>query len=295
MKSIKPRIIVYDDDLSMRDLYKNIFEKALDATVLSANTAEMALREAIHSPPDLFISDIYHPGITGVQMTKELRGHRKTKGTTIWIISGNAHTVAGVQVLNEGADVVLSKPFRIDDILDRAVRLFEFSKSRDLMLIDAGIEGPDLDYKQAIDVSSNSGRANLAKDIIGFANFGGGTIIVGIKESPKGSFSKIGIALGEFEKYEVTNLNKAITDYIDPGHYISSRIVNAGNKAYVIIEVPPANSVPLLARKENLSANLMTGRIYTRNSCAETTEAKRSEDIRQILDRVTEARRIQRI
>ena len=48
-------------------------------------------------------------------------------------------------------------------------------------------EGPRLDYKQEIDLSTPSKRRELAKDIVSFANEIGGTLVYGVPESRTGS------------------------------------------------------------------------------------------------------------
>ena len=44
-------------------------------------------------------------------------------------------------------------------------------------------EGPRLDYKQEIDLATQSKKRELAKDIVSFANEVGGTLIYGVPEA----------------------------------------------------------------------------------------------------------------
>jgi predicted HTH transcriptional regulator len=141
------------------------------------------------------------------------------------------------------ADEIFCKPVRLERLIEKAEKIFK-STNKDAALLNLGCEAPDLDYKSDIDLKSKEGRASFAKDVIAFANNGGGHIIVGVSEPKKGLFEKTGVTEAEAEKFEVTNINKAIA--------------------------------------ENADARLFLGRIYIRTSSAETKEVTRSEELRKI-------------
>jgi len=56
-------------------------------------------------------------------------------------------------------------------------------------LINTGYELPELDYKEKFDDTTGSWM-ELAKDVYGMANYGGGFVVLGVKD---GSFEVIGL------------------------------------------------------------------------------------------------------
>ena len=115
-------------------------------------------------------------------------------------------------------------------------------------------------------------------------------MVIGVAETADGRFDKRGLASLQIKHFETGDLNKAVFDYVDPSHHISARTIREHSKEFVVITIPSAESTLLFARKENPAAGLMQGRIYIRNSCAESTEAKRAEDVREIIERIVRFR-----
>ena len=276
----EPKMIVIDDDRRLLSLYKRIFD-AFSVKVYFTQNSKDAIRVAMYSKPDIFMTDLIHPGVNGFKMIKDFRKNKYTKEMSIWVVSGSLDTMSQDELRELDADEIFCKPVRLERLIEKAEKIFK-STNKDAALLNLGCEAPDLDYKSDIDLKSKEGRASFAKDVIAFANNGGGHIIVGVSEPKKGLFEKTGVTEAEAEKFEVTNINKAIADYIEPQHHISSRRVYEGRKCFHFISIPGVTVEPLLARKENADARLFLGRIYIRTSSAETKEVTRSEELRKI-------------
>jgi len=277
------RVIVMEDDDKMLSFYRRIFGQFPVRAYCTTNPEE-ALRVAFYSPPDIFITDLNHPGIDGLSMIKTLRANEDTKGIEIWVVSGGLNKVGKRELDKLHVNRLVSKPFNWADLIESIEKVLK-SKKGDVALLNLGGESPDIDYKSDIDLETKEGRASFAKDVIAFANYGGGKIIVGVSEPKKGFFKKVGVSEVKVEKFEVTNLNKAIADYIDPTHHISIKRIYEGEKCFQLISIPGAMGTPLLARKENVKAGLFVGRFYTRTTSAETKEVTRGEELRKIVER----------
>jgi hypothetical protein len=221
-----------------------------------------------------------------LELSRRLRKNKATKNINIWLISGNADNIEGNKLAKSGADLICPKPCSIEYLIKNAKKIFDSrSLSSERIMLNIGVESPEFDYKRCIDFTSKDCRAAFAKDVSGFANYGGGDIIIGVDEPEKGNFVKIGIAESDIGRYEVTDLNKSISEYLDPPHHISSRIFVEGGKHFVLVKIPGVQSIPILAKKENASAKLFLGRIYIRTSCAETKEITCSDELRTFLSR----------
>ena len=294
MSRSRPLIVFTDDDETLLGLIKHLLKVGTGAEVFATTDSQEALRRALADPPDLFITDLVKPGMDGLALIRALRADERTRGVLILVVSGNARKEVGLQATDIGADTVLSKPCRAVDLLTRVNRLLHRPHIDAVgLLIDRGVETPDLDFKEAPDLHTKDGCASLAKDVIGLANCGGGKVVFGVAEVASGRFRVVGCSRESLDQLEVTTLNKAIREYIDPSHHVSPRRIERSGLQLVVVDVPPADVVPLLARKQNDHVQLFPGRMYTRTSAAETAEARRPEEVRGILDRIVEARRTQ--
>lgn len=54
-------------------------------------------------------------------------------------------------------------------------------------------ETAEIDFKATLDTGKESDFANIAKDIFAMANYGGGYLIIGFKETETGSYEPIGL------------------------------------------------------------------------------------------------------
>jgi two-component system response regulator PilR (NtrC family) len=106
-----PRILVVDDERSMRELLAIVLRREGYEVLLSENgRAAIALLE--REPVDLLISDIKMPDLSGVEV---LRAAKKIDQDILGImITAFASTETAVEAMRLGACDYLSKPFDID-------------------------------------------------------------------------------------------------------------------------------------------------------------------------------------
>lgn len=276
------RMIVVDDDWRLLSIYKRFFS-TFPIRLFCTTSHKLAMEVAFYSPPNVFMTDLINPEINGRDVIATLRAHKDTKDIRIWLVSGYVGSLPKKEKDTLDADVMLEKPCRWENLAEIMQREFK-SKNKDIALLNVGVESPDLDYKEDIDLENRDSRASFAKDVIAFANYGGGNIIVGVAEPRKGVFERVGISEEKSEKLEVTSLNKAIQDYIEPVFHISSRRLCFERKCFQLISIPGVRGGPVLARKENLRAKLFLARVYTRTNAAESKEVVRGEELRRLLD-----------
>ena len=109
------RILVIDDEPQItRVLRASLSAQGYD--VRTANDPEEALRVFKDWPPDLVITDLMMPGMSGVEVTRAIRSH----GTTpVLVLSVREHERSKVEALDAGADDYVTKPFGIQELLAR--------------------------------------------------------------------------------------------------------------------------------------------------------------------------------
>lgn len=120
--------------------------------------------------------------------------------------------------------------------LDVVVVDFLLSKKR---------ETSELDFKYKIDISKNSDFAKIAKHIFAMANYGGGYLLIGFKETQKGTVESIGLPSNFHidqanlqEKFNAYSNTPIVLDY----HEVE-KILNSESRKFGIIYVPPSSNV----------------------------------------------------
>lgn len=109
------RILVVDDELQItRVLRASLMAQRYD--VRTANDPEEGLRLFAEWQPDLVITDLMMPGISGVELCQEIR--RKSR-TPIIVLSVRDQERSKVEALDAGADDYVTKPFGIRELLAR--------------------------------------------------------------------------------------------------------------------------------------------------------------------------------
>jgi len=109
--SIK-RILVVDDDPSIRFLLRMIFESS-GYEVTEAQHGVAALIRIKSALPDLVVTDMMMPVMDGEELIQQLRSAPETVGLLILAVTGNPETKHAAR----GADVVLGKPFHQSALL----------------------------------------------------------------------------------------------------------------------------------------------------------------------------------
>ncbi|GGJ69794.1 response regulator [Deinococcus aquiradiocola] len=111
------RILVVDDSLSIRKALEKILSQT--AVVHVANSAEDALAQ-LHAglePPDLIVSDVLMPGMSGFELAHELRLLPATLRTPVLLMSGIIDDDVHHQAQEVHARGVIRKPFTAEELM----------------------------------------------------------------------------------------------------------------------------------------------------------------------------------
>jgi len=129
----KQRILVVDDEPQLtRVLRRSLMAKGYDVRV--AGDGEFALQTFHDWPPDLVITDLAMPNISGLELCRRLRA---TSEVPIIVLSVRGEEQTKVQALDAGADDYVTKPFGMDELSARiraALRRQPATDSRSQML-----------------------------------------------------------------------------------------------------------------------------------------------------------------
>ncbi len=116
MEETRPKVLLVDDEATVRDSVKPLLERA-GFTVVLAVDGEDALRKVAACEPDLVILDILMPKVDGREVLRRLR----QAGNWVHVIVLTQVTGVGerVMALDEGADDYLNKPFEPSELVAR--------------------------------------------------------------------------------------------------------------------------------------------------------------------------------
>lgn len=113
-RSCKGRILVADDERSMRELIEMLLERE-GYEISCAASGREALELIRDNPFDLVITDIRMEPVNGLEVLKQCKAF--SPRTVVIMISAFASTELAVQAMNAGAYDYFPKPFNNDEIL----------------------------------------------------------------------------------------------------------------------------------------------------------------------------------
>lgn len=131
------RILIVEDDPDVRTLVL----ESLRAAGYDARAAEDGidgLRSIVDDPPDLILSDVLMPGLSGFELCILLKASPRTAHIPVIFLSCVDDVVGGFDV---GADDYLVKPFRHRELLARVRAVFRRTESIPPALATGGLRG----------------------------------------------------------------------------------------------------------------------------------------------------------
>ena len=115
----RPRILVVDDEASIRDLLAKTLALA-EYEVDVAPDGRSALERMRLYPYDLLIADLKMPGIDGLTVIKEAKRYKTD--LPVIIITGFSTESSAIEAVNLGVAGYLTKPFRVPQVLAAAAK-----------------------------------------------------------------------------------------------------------------------------------------------------------------------------
>lgn len=112
-KATPTRVLVVEDDPSMRDVYRRLFDAWSEEGFSARLVADggQALDVLSRRPVDLLVVDWLLPGLPGPTLVSALRAHPRTRGTGVLMVTARGTLQDELAALEAGADDFLAKPF----------------------------------------------------------------------------------------------------------------------------------------------------------------------------------------
>lgn len=125
------KILYIDDDIDLINIYTRFFEDS-DYLLNTAISAEQGFDVAKALVPDLIISDVLLPGMTGVDLCRLIRKEDTLRDAIVMLVTGmEVEPTDIIEGFNAGADEYLMKPFSREELFARIYALLRIKRLRD--------------------------------------------------------------------------------------------------------------------------------------------------------------------
>jgi two-component system, OmpR family, phosphate regulon response regulator PhoB len=111
-------ILVVEDEAPIREMLRFALSRAEFRVVEAASAQEARLRIA-DQRPDLILMDWMMPGVSGVDLTRELKLQTTTRDIPVIMVTARTEEEDKVRGLNVGCDDYVSKPFSYPELIAR--------------------------------------------------------------------------------------------------------------------------------------------------------------------------------
>ena len=145
----KKSLLVVEDNADLRKFIIDIF--TTEYQTIEANNGEQGVKLAIKHVPDIIISDIMMPKLSGIQMIEQIKNQETTSHIPVILLTAKNDISTQLSSFEKGADDYISKPFdsvvlksRVENLLRLRKHLVEkFSKEFHLQPKEIHIEDAD--------------------------------------------------------------------------------------------------------------------------------------------------------
>src|SRR5262249_57036399 len=122
-----PSILVIDDEQGILETLR-ILLKNEGFDVATAQGGKAGLEQLKNSAPDIVLTDLKMPGVTGIEILSAVRG--QDPETPVILMTAKASLQSAIQAVNEGAFYYIQKPFSNDDLIAICRRAAEHRRLR---------------------------------------------------------------------------------------------------------------------------------------------------------------------
>jgi DNA-binding response OmpR family regulator len=121
------KILIIEDRRENLVFIANNILKPMGYDIITARDGALGLQKALEESPDLIITDVQLPSMSGLQVLEQLREEGKNIPSIVMTFHGTEETA--VRALRLGAVDYLIKPFSFEEMQDALDRAFKFGRS----------------------------------------------------------------------------------------------------------------------------------------------------------------------
>jgi two-component system cell cycle response regulator DivK len=119
----KTILIVEDNDLNMK-LFRDLL-KAHDFATLETRDGMEALEMSRAHKPDLILMDIHLPGVSGLEVTRQIKADDNIKSIPVVAVTAFAMKGDEDRIREGGCEAYIAKPIRIEELISTVHRFVD--------------------------------------------------------------------------------------------------------------------------------------------------------------------------
>ena len=136
------KILTVDDSRTIRMIVKKAFEP-YNCDLFEAENGEEGLVAADEIRPDLIVLDITMPVMNGIEMLTRLKASDELKDTPVIMLSAESGKDHVMQIVKMGVKDYIVKPFRGEQLIDRASKVLELVKDGESSATHKAVQSDD--------------------------------------------------------------------------------------------------------------------------------------------------------
>lgn len=136
LKSLQKTVMIVDDDKEIIALLEHAFHVA-GCRVKTAEDGTQALKMMGENPPNLLLLDRSMPGLDGISVLKKMRDTPSLQSVPIIFLTAKGQEQDILEGFNHGAADYITKPFSLEVLLARCMRIMKVGDLEKLATIDS--------------------------------------------------------------------------------------------------------------------------------------------------------------
>jgi signal transduction histidine kinase len=138
-----PLVLVIEDNREMnRFITESLSARYRTATAFNGREG---LERALALGPDLILSDVMMPEMSGDQLVQQIRSHPALDGIPIIMLTAKADDELRVRLLRAGAQDYLMKPFTVEELCARVSNMIQIKRGRQLLQQELASRNQDIE------------------------------------------------------------------------------------------------------------------------------------------------------
>jgi signal transduction histidine kinase len=113
----RPRVLLVEDNREVRDFIRTLLEPQFEVAV--ASDGEQGLARVRSDRPDLVVSDVMMPEVSGIELCREIKQDAALRSIPVILLTARVGSEATLDAYAHGADDFVAKPFHPQVLLAR--------------------------------------------------------------------------------------------------------------------------------------------------------------------------------
>ena len=165
----KPTILLVEDNKQLRKFIRSLLETKYN--IIEAENGKVAFKKAKTEAPDLVISDVIMPEMTGTELCSALKDELKTSHIPVILLTSRSSLIYKLDGLEKGADDYISKPFDIKEFILRVNNILQTRETFRQRFADNDELKPEDVLVSSFDEKLYKKAIKIVKDNIGNEDF----------------------------------------------------------------------------------------------------------------------------